>query len=153
MVLIPICFFSNATKKLIQFWQYLPRASIIPHNSRARSHKSAPPHPRCQSEVQLPLFLICCVQWLGCVQLFAAPWTAAHQTSLSITNSKSFSNSWTHVHRVSDAIQLSHLVILFCLQSFPASVSLLMSQFFASGGQNVQSKIQDSFQVISCHCL
>ena len=29
------------------------------------------------------------VQSLSCVQLFATPWTAAHQTSLSITNSRS----------------------------------------------------------------
>ena len=28
-------------------------------------------------------------QSLSCVQLFATPWTAAHQTSLSITNSRS----------------------------------------------------------------
>ena len=27
------------------------------------------------------------VQWLSCVWLFATPWTAAHQASLSITNS------------------------------------------------------------------
>ena len=29
------------------------------------------------------------VQWLSCVWLFATPWTAAHQASLSITNSRS----------------------------------------------------------------
>ena len=29
------------------------------------------------------------VQLLSCVQLFATPWTAAHQASLSITNSRS----------------------------------------------------------------
>ena len=28
------------------------------------------------------------VQWLSCVQLFATPWTAARQSSLSITNSR-----------------------------------------------------------------
>ena len=27
------------------------------------------------------------VQWLSCVRLFATPWTAAHQASLSLTNS------------------------------------------------------------------
>ena len=47
----------------------------------------------------------------------------------------------THVHRVSDAIQPSHThsVIPFspCLQSFPASRSFQMSQFFASGGQSI----------------
>ena len=46
----------------------------------------------------------------------------------------------THVHWVSDAIQLSHpLVIAFssCLQSFPASGSFQMSQLFASGSQSI----------------
>ena len=33
--------------------------------------------------------VISSVQSLSCVQLFATPWTAAHQTSLSITNSRS----------------------------------------------------------------
>ena len=48
----------------------------------------------------------------------------------------------THVYWVSDAIQPSHPTISFvpfssCLQSFPASGSLQMSQFFASGGQSI----------------
>ena len=40
----------------------------------------------------------------------------------------------THDHRVSDAIQPSHPVVPFssCLQSFPASGSFQMSQFFTS---------------------
>ena len=45
----------------------------------------------------------------------------------------------THVHRVSDAIQPSHPLSspLLPLQSFPASGSCSMSQFFASGGQSI----------------
>ena len=52
----------------------------------------------------------------------------------------------THVHWVSDAIQPSHplsspslpaLPFSSCPQSFPASGSFQMSQFFASGGQNI----------------
>ena len=44
-----------------------------------------------------------------------------------------------HVQRVGDAINLSFSVVPFssCLQSFPASGSFLMSQFFASGGQSI----------------
>ena len=42
------------------------------------------------------------VQSLSRVRLFATPWIAACQASLSITSSQ------THVHRVSDAIQPSH---------------------------------------------
>ena len=46
----------------------------------------------------------------------------------------------THVHWVSDAIQPSHpLLPLFLLlpQSFPASGSFHLNQFFASGGQSI----------------
>ena len=46
------------------------------------------------------------VQSLSRVQLFATPWTAAHQASLSTTISQS--SIQTHVHRASDAIQPSH---------------------------------------------
>ena len=63
--------------------------------------------------------------------------------------------AWTHVHWVGDAIQPSHLVIPFsCLQSFPASGSFPVSQFFTSGGQSIgasasasvlQMNIQDWF--------
>ena len=45
----------------------------------------------------------------------------------------------THVHRVGDAIQSSDPLSSFfsCPQSFSASGSFLMSQFFASGGQSI----------------
>ena len=61
---------------------------------------------------------------------FATPWTAAcHHQLLELTQ--------THVHWVGDAIQPSHpLSSPFPhLQSFPASGSFPISQFFASGGQ------------------
>ena len=47
----------------------------------------------------------------------------------------------THVHWVGDAIQPSHPVIPFSfwLQSFPASGSFPVSQFFTSGGQKCWS--------------
>ena len=46
----------------------------------------------------------------------------------------------THLHHVSDAIQLSQsLFVPFssCLQSFPASGSFQMNQIFASGSQSI----------------
>ena len=39
--------------------------------------------------MRLTSFVRCIVQFLSCVRLFATPWTAAHQASLSITNSES----------------------------------------------------------------
>jgi len=93
------------------------------------------------------------VQSLRHVRLLATPWTAAYQASRSITNSWSLLK--THVHRVSDAIHISSSVLpFFRLQSFPASGSFQMSQFFASGGQSIgvsasasvlPMNIQDSF--------
>ena len=44
----------------------------------------------------------------------------------------------THIHWVGDAIQPSHpLSSSSCFQSFPASGSFPMSQFFTSGGQSI----------------
>ena len=65
------------------------------------------------------------------------PWTAAHQASLSIINSRSllkliFIESVCH-----PTISSSVITFSFCLQSFPASGSFQMSQFFTSGGQSI----------------
>ena len=74
----------------------------------------------------------------SCVQLFATPWTAARQPSLSITSSRSFlklmSIEWWWCH-----LTISSSVIPFssCLQSFPTSGSFPMNQFFESGGQSI----------------
>ena len=56
----------------------------------------------------------------------------------------------THVYRVGDAIQPSHPVIPFssCLQSYPASESFPMNQFFALGDQNIGSF---SFSISPCN--
>ena len=46
----------------------------------------------------------------------------------------------THVHWLSDAIQQSHpLLSHLCLQSFPASGSFPMNQFFTSAGQSIST--------------
>ena len=42
----------------------------------------------------------------------------------------------THVHWVNDDIQPSSVTLFSCLQSFPASGSLPVSQLFTSGGQS-----------------
>ena len=76
------------------------------------------------------------VQSLILVQLFVAPWTTACQTSLSPTP-RAYSNScqlnrWCHPTISSSVIPFSS-----CSQSFPASGSCQMSQFFTSGGQSI----------------
>ena len=72
------------------------------------------------------------VQSLSRVRLFATPWIAALQASLSITNSNSCpSSQWCH-----PAISSSVVPFSSCPQSFPASGSFPMSQLFISGGQS-----------------
>ena len=76
------------------------------------------------------------VQSLSRVRLFVTPWTAAHQASLSITNSWSL----LKLMSITSVMPSSHLIfcypLLLLLQSFPASGSFQMSQFFESGGQS-----------------
>ena len=64
------------------------------------------------------------------------PWTAGHEASLSITNSQNLVKLMS-TESVIPSISSSVIPFSSCLQSFPASRSLLMSQFFASGGQNI----------------
>ena len=74
------------------------------------------------------------VQSLSCVRLFATPWTAPRQASLSITN------SWSLLKLMSIELVMpsNHIIhVSSCLQSFPASGSFQMSQFFASGGRSI----------------
>ena len=77
------------------------------------------------------------VQLLSHVWFFATPWTAASKASLSITNSWSLFkpcplSQWCHPTISSSVIPFSS-----CLQSFPASGSYQMNQFFLSDGQSI----------------
>ena len=77
------------------------------------------------------------VQSLIHVWLFVTPWIAAHQVSLSITNSQIL----LKLISIESVMPSNHLIfchpLLFLLQSFPASGSFQMSQFFSSGGQPI----------------
>ena len=67
----------------------------------------------------------------------ANPWTAAHQASLSITNSRACSNSCSSNWWCHPTISSSLVPVSSCLHSVPASGSFPMSQFFTSGGQSI----------------
>ena len=79
------------------------------------------------------------VQSLSCVQLFPTPWTAAHQASLSITNSQSLLKLMS-IESMMPSISSSVIPFSSCLQSFPASGSFPMSQFFTSGHHIIKNK-------------
>ena len=97
------------------------------------------------------------VQSLSRVRLFATPWTAASQASLS------FINTWSLLKLMSIELVMpsNHLILchprlLLPSQSFPTSGSFPMSQFFTSGGQSIGASalasvppmnIQDCFRL------
>ena len=87
------------------------------------------------------MYQVLSVKSLSHVQLFATPWTAACQASLSITNSwsllKLMSISWwCHPTLLNPLCPL-----LLLLQSSPASGSFPVSQFFASVGQSIEASV------------
>ena len=75
------------------------------------------------------------VQSLSRVRLFATPWSAAHQASLSITTPGVHFNSRPSSRWCHPAISSSVIPFSSCPQSLPASGSFPMSQLFAWGGQ------------------
>ena len=91
--------------------------------------------------------LFASVQLLSHVWLFATPWTAVRQASLSITNSlsllKLMSIEW---------VMPSNQLIL-CLQSFPASGSYPMIKFFTSGGQSIGQSLFACYPTKPIHTL
>ena len=75
------------------------------------------------------------VQSLSHVWVFVIPWTAAHQASLPTPRVCSNScplSQWCHLTISSSVISFSSF-----LQSFSASGSFPMTQFFASRGQSI----------------
>ena len=96
------------------------------------------------------LMIFSSVQLPSHVWLFATPWIATRQASLSITNSRS--SVKLNVHWVSDAIQPSHPLSspsppapnLWCWKD-SASESFPMSQLFAWGGQSTGVSALASF--------
>ena len=88
-----------------------------------------------------------CVQSLSHVRLFATPWTAAHQASLSITNSQSLLKLMSIV----SVMPSNHLILchplLFSLSIFPSIRVFSKSHFFKSGGKVLEFQLQhQSFQ-------
>ena len=116
----------------------------------------SPCHPRVSEESSPTLqfksinssalsFLFSSVQSLSRVQLFATPWIAAHQASLSII----ISQSSLKIMSIELVMPYSHLILcrplLLLPQSLPASQSFPMSQLFAWGGQSTGVSALASF--------
>ena len=101
-------------------------------------------HPIC-----LYVLILVCVFWqkrslisvviqsLSHVRLFATPWIAACQASLSFNISLSFLKLMSSESVMSSIISSSVIPFSSCTQSCPASGSFPMSQPFASGGKSI----------------
>ena len=79
------------------------------------------------------------VQSLSHVQLFATPWIAACQASLSITNFRSLPKLMSIKLVMPSAISSSVVPFSSCPQSLPASESFPMSRLFAWGSEKYWS--------------
>ena len=104
------------------------------------------PKPQCDYTLRQSLSAqFSSVQLLSHVRLFVTPWIAAHQASLSITNSWS-SLRLTFIESVMPPV-ISSSVVPFssCPQSLPASKSFPMSQHFTWRGQNTGVSAVASF--------
>ena len=84
------------------------------------------------------------VQSLGRVRLFATPWTAACQASLSITDSRSLFKLMS----IELVMPSNHLILgcpLLLLPSIHSNIRVfLISQFFTSGGQSIGASASES---------
>ena len=90
-----------------------------------------------QMGTSVKCLLFSSLQALSHVQLFETPWTAAHQASLSITNSQRL----LKLMSIELVMASNHLILCHPLllppPTFPKSGSFQMSQFFESGGQSI----------------
>ena len=89
------------------------------------------------------------VQLPSCVWLFATPWTAACQASLSLSISGVCPSScllhWSYYPAISSSDSLFSL----CPQSFPASGTFPVNQLFISGDQNTGASASASIHEYS----
>ena len=92
------------------------------------------------------------VQSLSHVWLFATPWAAARQASLSITNSWNLLKPIPLSQWCLPAISSSVVPFSSRLQSFPASESFPMSRLFASSGQSIGASASASVLPMNIQC-
>ena len=127
-----------------EYWSGLP----FPSSGDLPNPGIEPGSPSLQAEALLsepkpPIFpsikqnYISSVQSLSHVRLFATPWTAARQVSLSFT----ICYSLPKLMSIELMMTCNHLILFgpfsSHLQSFPASGSFPVSRLFASGGQMI----------------
>ena len=88
------------------------------------------------------LYRVAVVQLLSCVQLFATPWTAACQASLSLTISRIYPSLCSLHQWCSPAISYSEENFSFCPQSFPASGTFPLGVWSHQMAQTLEFQLQ-----------
>ena len=103
---------------LVILLKYSSVCKLIPNSLTIPSPQPPPPAVVSSFSKSVSLFLFCkSVQSLSCVWFFATPWTAAHQASLSITN------SWSLLKLMSiESVMPSNHLILCCPLLLPPSI-------------------------------
>ena len=95
-------------------------------------------------QTKIRMIFCCCCSVAQFIWLFATPWTAAHQASLSITNSWSL----LKLMSIESIMPRNHLILcrplLLPPSIFPASGSFPMSWLFASGSQSIGASFSAS---------
>ena len=85
------------------------------------------------------------VQSLSHIRLFPTPWTAARQAPCPSPTPGAYSNPWPLSRWCHPTISSSVIPFSSCPQSFTASGSFQMSQFFTSGGQSIGVSAKHQF--------
>ena len=102
-------------------------------------------------KTQIAVVAVVVVQLLSCLWLFATLWAATPQASLSFTTSQSLLKLLS-----TESMLTSNYLIPWgpfsCPQSFPASGSFPMSQFFTSGGESIGASASASVFPMNIQC-
>ena len=105
------------------------------------------------SNIFSDLLVFCFVQLLSHVSLFATPWTAARETSLSFTLSRSL----LKLIPIESVMPSNHLILCRLLLSCPQlpqhQGSFSLSQLFVSGGQSIGAAASASVLPMNVLCL
>ena len=95
------------------------------------------------------VFFFFCHSVANVVSNSATPWTAACQASMSFTIFRSL----LKLKSIESVMPSNHLILCHpfssCLQSFPASESFPVSQFFASGDQSIGASASASVLAVN----
>ena len=102
--------------------------SVLPNSLRPRGAPNV-----CPTSFAFASTFAVVVQSLSCVWVFATPWAAAHQASLSITQLQRSCKLMS----IESVMPSNHLILYRSLFLLPSIFQGILSQFFTSGDYNI----------------